>query len=133
MANLAISDILLDNNSFPVGGPEIMLKDALELMNQYNLGIICIIDDQGCLKGVFTDGDLRRSIEQYQDWHQRTIADLMTKNPITAKPDQLATQVLSKMKTQKISALPVVSNNGALMGLCHIFDFYNMDGYETSL
>ena len=95
--------------------------------------LLVVSDDQNQqLLGIFTDGDLRRSIEQFKDWHQRTIADLMTQNPITTKPDQLATDVLSTMKTQKIS-FTIVSNNGTLMGLCHIFDFYNMDGYETSL
>ena len=128
-------DIMRPEKHCPIVIGNTLISDALIIMSSKNMGCLLIVsDDQNYrLLGIFTDGDLRRSIEQYQDWHQRTIADLMTKNPITAKPDQLATQVLSKMKTQKISALPVVSNNGALMGLCHIFDFYNMDGYETSL
>ena len=124
MANLAISDILLDNNSFPVGGPEIMLKDALELMNQYNLGIICIVDDQECLKGVFTDGDLRRILLRVQkplaSLFVDDVLDFCALTPKTIMISSTLVEAVALMEEFQVWDLPVLDEGNKLMGLLHL-------------
>ncbi|MGC6403707.1 MAG: KpsF/GutQ family sugar-phosphate isomerase [Candidatus Comchoanobacterales bacterium] len=130
-----MSDIMRPLSECPVVQTCTPLSEALITMSSKNMG--CILVTCGGtypkLKGIFTDGDLRRSIEKYEDWHSKNIDTLMSVDPIVAQANDLASQTLTDMKTHKISALPIVSSENTLLGICHLFDFYNMDIYENAL
>ena len=98
---------------------DVMVKEQslpLVVISQKALGMAGVIDDNGKLLGIFTDGDLRRVLDHKIDIHQTRIQDIMTPNSITAKPEMLAAEVLTLMQKHKISSLFVTESNGKPIG-----------------
>ena len=81
-----------------------------------------IVDEQGKLAGIFTDGDLRRLLDLRIDIHQTLIADVMIRNCITAKADMLAAEALKIMEQMKIIALMVVTADKRPVGALNMHD-----------
>jgi arabinose-5-phosphate isomerase len=81
-----------------------------------------IVDEAGRLEGVFTDGDLRRTLEKSVDVHTASIADLMTRNPKTIGPDQLAVEAVERMQGLKINGLLVADADRKLVGALNMHD-----------
>ena len=98
------------------------LRDALLEMTQKGLGMTAVLDDDGRLAGIFTDGDLRRSLDKGIDVHQARIEDVMTRNGKTARAEMLAAEALKIMEDNKISALVVVDSNGYPLGAFNLGD-----------
>ena len=97
------------------------LKDAIVEMSKKALGIINIVDENGELCGVFTDGDLRRALSRGVDVYNIEVYGIMVKNPTVTQSDALAVEALRKMNEKNISALPVV-DSGRLIGTIRIND-----------
>jgi arabinose-5-phosphate isomerase len=91
-------------------------------MTQKGLGMTAIVDTEGKVAGLFTDGDLRRALERPLDLHQAMIADLMTRNPKTIRADALAVAAVEKMDTLKINGLLVVDAGDTLVGALNMHD-----------
>ena len=94
---------------------------ALEEMCRTSLGMVNIVDDSNRLIGIFTDGDLRRSLAKKIDIYKMKLEDIMTCIPITIRKDMLASEALRIMiqGEKKVSVAPVVDENGVLLGsLC---------------
>jgi arabinose-5-phosphate isomerase len=127
---LRVDDLMHRNEAVPKVQANTTLKDALLEITKKRLGVTTVVDDHNQLLGIFTDGDLRRNIEQNANIYETCIADIMSKNPRTIHPDELATEALSLMKASKITSL-VVSNNGKVEGLIHIHDLLQA-GISTS-
>ena len=89
-------------------------------MGRKALGILCVAEN-GSLKGVFTDGDLRRVMSRRVDIYSAVIDDLMTVSPITIQRDVLAVEALRIMNQRNISALPVLEGE-RLVGTIRIND-----------
>ncbi len=98
------------------------LKEALVEMTHKKLGMTTIIDDNGKLAGIFTDGDVRRALDKNLNIQSTAIADVMSKNPKTISSDFLAAGALSIMETYKITALVVVDTAHQPIGVIHIHD-----------
>jgi arabinose-5-phosphate isomerase len=81
-----------------------------------------VVDPQGRPIGVFTDGDLRRLIEQMHDFSRIVIADVMHSGPRTIGPDQLAVEAVEMMEQHRINQLLVTDADGILVGALHIHD-----------
>jgi arabinose-5-phosphate isomerase len=81
-----------------------------------------VVDAAGKVVGLFTDGDLRRTLEQPLDLQQAKIADVMTKNPKTIRADELAVAAVEKMETLKINGLLVVDDTNTLVGALNMHD-----------
>ena len=77
------------------------------------------MDEDHHLLGVFTEGDLRRSLMTGKDVHELTMADCMTRTPFTITPDALAVDAVHLMETKRITSLPVVKDN-VVLGLIHM-------------
>jgi arabinose-5-phosphate isomerase len=85
------------------------------------LGITAVVNEQGSLLGIITDGDLRRMLEKNVSIEKITAADIMTKNPKTIGPDELAVEALDLLRKYGISQL-AVSDNGNYLGIVHVHD-----------
>lgn len=97
------------------------LTAAIEQINAAGMGCVGIVDDKGSLSGIITDGDLRRS---YGDTDtQSLVVSVMTKDPISLRPDDLAAKGLSILSQKKITSLFVLDEGSKPIGLIHIHDF----------
>lgn len=120
-ANLRfVRDIMHPRESLPLVAENTVMSDALVTMTQRSFGCLGIEGDDGRLAGIVTDGDLRRSMSA--DLLQRSVADIMTANPRTVKPDTLVSSALEALNAAEITALFVVDDDERPIGLVHIHD-----------
>ncbi|MDT7525906.1 MULTISPECIES: KpsF/GutQ family sugar-phosphate isomerase [Idiomarinaceae] len=119
---LHIHDVMHAGERTPLVNQHVTISAALLEMSRKGLGMTGITDDQGRLVGIFTDGDLRRILDQRIDLHTTAIAQVMTPNPITIKPDVLAAQGLKLMEDRKINGLFVVDEQGFAQGALNMHD-----------
>ena len=116
-----VGDIMHKGEENPVIQSGALLRDAILVMSKKALGIVNIVDGNK-LKGVFTDGDLRRALSNEKiDVYTVTINSLMSNQPMTVGSKVLAVEALKKMNDKNISALPVV-DDGILQGTIRIND-----------
>lgn len=119
---LLIKDIMHTGTAIPKVPENALLKEALMEMSRKGLGMTAVVDAQQALLGVFTDGDLRRHLDEQVNVHTTSIAQLMTRQCKTIHPDKLAAEALQIMETHKINALLVVDNQGVLVGALNMHD-----------
>jgi arabinose-5-phosphate isomerase len=119
---LHVSDIMHSNEALPVVSENSSLHDALEMMSAKGLGMTAVVDEQGCLCGVYTDGDLRRTLNKPIRIHQLKVGEVMTRNCRTVAPDMLAAEALQMMDEKKINGLLVVDEQQQLIGAFNMHD-----------
>jgi arabinose-5-phosphate isomerase len=121
---LTVADVLLPPGKIPVVTPATLLKKTLEIMGDFRLGIASIVDDDGKLAGIFTDGDIRRMLLKDQKPFPALFADDIiqhaTKSPTTISPRATLVDAVAVMEDMEIWDLPVVSDDGAFVGLLHL-------------
>jgi CBS domain-containing protein len=100
------------------------MPDVIHEMSSKRLGMACVVDDEGRLVGVVTDGDLRRLMSRTPDVGSRTAAEVMTPNPITIPRSVLAVEALKVMETHKITAVIVTDAQRAVEGVVHLHDLW---------
>ena len=114
-----VADLMHGPDQLPLAAPEAPMSQALLVMTQKAFGSLGVCDAAtGRLLGVITDGDLRRHMERLLD---RTAGEVMTANPVTIEPDQLAAEALKRMEERRITVLFVVEQERPV-GLVHIHD-----------
>lgn len=119
---LRISDVMHTGDRIPLVPPHATLSEALLEMSRKGLGMTGIADSQRQLLGIFTDGDLRRILDQRIDVHQTPIEQVMTRQPVTIEPEMLAAQGLKLMEDRKINGLFVVDAEGIAQGALNMHD-----------
>ncbi len=119
---LRVTDIMHTGDRIPRVQEDITLGGALLEISRKGLGMTTVINAEGDLIGVFTDGDLRRTLDRSIDIHNTSIADVMTRNGRVIHDDQLAAEALKMMEELKINALPVIDRNGKLAGAINMHD-----------
>lgn len=121
---IPVSEIMLKPDSFPVLHGRTLFKEALEAMDRSRLGIACIIDEDQKLLAIVTDGDIRRKLLKVQKPFSAFFADDVLKhaihNPITIQPTTPLVQSVEIMGEKQIWDLPVVDDDGVLVGLVHL-------------
>lgn len=105
--------------SVPLGAP---LADALVEMSRKGLGMTAVVGPDGTLAGIFTDGDLRRTLDHDVDLRKLSIDKVMTKEPRTIKPGLLAAEALALMQAHRINALLVVDDARIPVGALNMHD-----------
>lgn len=117
-------DVMLPLDRFPVVSPKLFLKEVLEVMTEHAFGIACVVDDDGKLLGIFTDGDMRRlTLRQQKPWSALFVDDIMdhaNHHPRTVSPAMPLVDAVHIMEEKHIWDLPVVDEHGALVGLLHL-------------
>ncbi|WP_273023211.1 KpsF/GutQ family sugar-phosphate isomerase [Rheinheimera sp.] len=119
---LRLEDIMHTGEQVPTVLYSATIKDALLEISKKGLGMTAVVDEQGKMAGVFTDGDLRRILDQRYDIHSNQIADVMTRNCITAQAQQLAAESLQIMQQKKINGLIIIDDAGKPVGAMNMHD-----------
>jgi arabinose-5-phosphate isomerase len=114
---LRVSAIMHRDDALPVVSPDTPMGETLVVMSAKGFGVAAVVVD-GALKGVITDGDLRRNLDGLTG---RSAGEVATHNPRSIAPDALLTEALAEMNAHKIGAL-MVTDAGRLVGLIHIHD-----------
>jgi len=107
---LKVENLMHSGKELPQVTPETPLAEALMTITSKGLGMTTVIDSSGELKGVFTDGDLRRAIDNGVDIHNSNIASVMTPHGKTIGPELLAVEALTVMEDNQITSLVVTQN-----------------------
>ena len=105
------------------------MRDVIYEMSRKGLGMTCVVESDGTLLGIITDGDLRRQMERGTEILAKTAGDVMTHNPITIMPATLAAEALNIMEQRKITAVVVVDSapSGRVAGVLHLHDLWRME------
>lgn len=119
---LRVADIMHSGHGLPAVPSGTLLKDAIVTMSEKGLGMLAVIDEAGRLKGVFTDGDLRRLFQQRDEFKGLTVNDIMHTAPKTISADKLATEALKTMQQNHVNGLLVVDSDGLLTGALNMHD-----------
>ena len=117
-----VRDVMHSGDALPKIDHDASLKVALLEMTKKGLGMTAVVDADGKVAGVFTDGDLRRALEHALDLQQARVIDLMTRNPKTIRADELAVAAVEKMDTLKINGLLVIDADNTLVGALNMHD-----------
>ena len=122
--DFTVRDVLLPIERMPVVEPKTMFKKTLEAMSRCRLGIACIVDDEGKLVGIVTDGDVRRKLLKKQKPFPALFADDTIQhantNPTTIDADANLRDVIVLMEKKEIWDLPVVDSDHRLLGILHL-------------
>lgn len=117
-----VRDVMRTGEAIPQVAPDTKLTAALLEITQKGMAMTAVVDDDQRIIGVFTDGDLRRLIENQQNFTSLRIADVMRTSPRTIGPDQLAVEAVEIMETYRINQLLVSDEQHHLIGALHIHD-----------
>lgn len=123
---LKIEEVMHTGNAIPRVPEQALLVDALVEMTEKRLGFTTIVasDDPDQIIGIFTDGDLRRALQKKTDIHRTPIKKLMVKNFTTISTNKLITEAVSMMEKLKILVLPVLTEQGKLIGAINMHDLF---------
>ena len=120
---LHIADVMHAGDEVPAVGPDATLGDALLEMSRKRLGMTAVVDADRRLLGLFTDGDLRRTLaDPGTDVRTTRIDRVMTRTPVTIDADALAVEAAQRMETHKINALLVIDGERRVVGALNIHD-----------
>jgi arabinose-5-phosphate isomerase len=120
---LHIGDVMHTGDGVPRVRADASLGDALLEMSRKRLGVTAVVDDAGVLLGLYTDGDLRRTLaDRSVDVHATPITDVMTRDPVTIGSDALAVEAARLMETRKINALLVLDAQRRVVGALNVHD-----------
>jgi arabinose-5-phosphate isomerase len=120
---LKVEHVMVSGNNVPKVAPSTTLNEALLEISSKALGMTTVVDDQDILLGIFTDGDLRRNLDNIAklDIYSTKISDIMSTNSKVCKVDMLAAEAMNIMEENSITVLPVVENN-KVIGAVHIHE-----------
>jgi arabinose-5-phosphate isomerase len=121
-----IREIMIKGDKIPIVKESASIKDSILEITSKRLGTTCVVDNQGILKGIITDGDLRRLLERTLDIKDLHAQDIMTKNPKVMKPQFLASFALQQMENFKITALIITDDQNRPLGIVHLHDLINL-------
>ena len=122
---LTVENVMHSGDDNPIVTIDKTVKEALFTMTAKGLGATSVVDSEGCLLGIITDGDIRRGLEKGHDFLDKPVDAIMTRTPRTITPDKLAAQALNIMEKNKprpITVLPVVNEQFHAIGIIHLTD-----------
>lgn len=119
---LRVKEIMHVGNEIPMVSEDCLLDEALVEITKKSFGMTAIVDQAGLLQGIFTDGDLRRTLDQGHDVRTTKIGSVMTRNCITIPPSLLAAEAVKIMEQHKITSLLVVDEKPYPLGVLHMHD-----------
>ncbi len=117
-----VRDVMRQGEAIPSVALDAPLTTALLEISKKRMGMTAVCDPHGVLLGVFTDGDLRRLIEQGQDFHALKMSEVMHRHPHLISADALAAEAADLMEQFRINQLLVTDARGVLVGALHIHD-----------
>ena len=119
---LHVSDVMRRGDELPRVGPDTALTEGLLEMSRKRLGLTAVVDGDDRVLGIFTDGDLRRTLDRRIDIHGSRMYEVMTRTPRTIGPDELAAEAVLMMEKHAINGLLVMDASGRLVGALNVHD-----------
>ena len=122
---LTVENVMHKGNDNPVISEDSLVQDALFMMTEKGLGAVSVVDEEGRLVGLVTDGDVRRGLETGSNFLQWPVDAMMTKNPRQITEQKLAAEalhIMEKNQPRPITVLPVVDKDGKAIGMIHLTD-----------
>ena len=119
---LYVRDVMHSGDRIPLVPESASLREALLEMTGKGLGMTGVLDAAGKLAGIYTDGDLRRTLNKGADVYNAKISDVMTRNPKTCRADQLAAEIVQFMEQSNINGLMVVDADQRVQGALNMHD-----------
>ena len=120
---LGVADLMVDIQDAPLIDASAKMDEAILTLAQKNMGVVIVVDSAGALKGIITDGDLKRHMAA--DLLQKPVKEVMSASPKTISRDKLAAQavdIMTKTPGQYLTSLIVTDEKGALAGLIRLQD-----------
>jgi arabinose-5-phosphate isomerase len=114
-------------DTVPVVSLDTVMRDIIYTMSSKGLGMTSVIDAEGRLAGIVTDGDLRRKMVTTPDIQALTARDVMTSNPITIVPETLAVEALALLERRKITSVVVIDRDHRVEGVLHLHDLWRTE------
>ena len=124
--SLEIKEIMITGSKIPVVNETASIKDVILEITSKRLGTTCVINNEGLLSGIITDGDLRRILEKTLDIKNLSAIDIMSHNPKIMKENILASFALQQMENFKITSLVIVNELKKPVGIVHLHDLINL-------
>ena len=124
--SLQIKEIMFTGEKIPAVSVDASIKDVILEITSKRLGTTCVIDELGILKGIITDGDLRRLLERTLEIKNLKASDILTKNPKVMRQEYLASFALQQMENYKITTLIIVDDSHKPIGIVHLHDLINL-------
>jgi len=121
---LRVTDVMLPKAKFPVVPPSMLLKQALEEMGRWRIGMVCISGSDEKLLGILTDGDIRRQLldvqKPFSAFFNDDVIDHAVKSPTTVLDTTPLLKAVNLMEDKEVWDLPVIDGSGILVGLLHL-------------
>ncbi len=124
--SLEIKEIMITGSKIPVVNETASIKDVILEITSKRLGTTCVINNEGLLSGIITDGDLRRILEKTLDIKNLSAIDIMSHNPKIMKENILASFALQQMENFKITSLVIIDDLKKPVGIVHLHDLINL-------
>ncbi|MCH9029620.1 MAG: KpsF/GutQ family sugar-phosphate isomerase [Bacteroidetes bacterium] len=124
--SLKIKEIMISGDGVPIVKENAEFKDVIFEMTSKRLGTTSVVDAEGKLKGVITDGDLRRLLERTMDINGLTAKDVMSKNPKVLQAEYLASFALQQMENYNITTLIIIDEENNPTGIVHLHDLIKL-------
>ena len=121
---LRVSDVMRSNGEIPAVLSDVSLRDGLMEMTQKGLGMTAIVDNDRKILGIFTDGDLRRALDDGADVHTTKMSEIMHSECKTTSADTLAAEAVHVLEENKITSLLVADDDKRLVGALNIHDLF---------
>ena len=120
-----VADVMRSGAALPLSRIDASLGEAIVEMSRKGMGMTVIVDHDGKVAGIFTDGDLRRCLDRVRDVAAVPVVDVMTRTPRTIRPEQLAVDCVEVMEAApKVSQLLVIDQDAKLVGALHLHDLF---------
>ncbi|MEE9498212.1 MAG: CBS domain-containing protein [Nitrospinaceae bacterium] len=119
---VTVQDLMHAGDTIPTVAEDADIYAVLTEMSVKRLGTTLVVNDKGHMRGVITDGDLRRLMESKRDIATISAADLMSKNPKTVQKDDMATKALQLMEEYSITCIAVSDDGKTIDGMIHLHD-----------
>ncbi|WP_291992438.1 KpsF/GutQ family sugar-phosphate isomerase [Candidatus Accumulibacter sp. ACC003] len=119
-----VRDVMRAGAALPVVVAETGLPDAILEISRGGIGMTCVVTPERRVIGIITDGDLRRAFARGLDLRRLRVADVMSQAPRSIAPERLAVEAVEMMEQYKINQLPVLDENGVLLGALNMHDLF---------
>lgn len=117
-----VEEVMLKGDDIPVISEGDKASAAISILNDKNIGAVLVIDENRQVKGIITDGDVRRLLAESAELSERAAGEIMTSNPLSITVDAMAADALSIMQQHEITVLAVLSEEERLAGILHLHD-----------
>ncbi len=122
---LRVGDIMRKQEQLPLARADASIRESILIMSAKGLGMLVVVDEAQRVQGIFTDGDLRRVFEKYDQLNGMTVGEVMHPSPQIITADKLATEALKRMEDKHISSLLVADEQKRLLGVVTMLDLLN--------